>query len=175
MSLDAQAKVRNLMNELQQANEHEVHWLTQLLADYMNVFPFIGVLIMLMLLDIATGLVAAMIKGEINSICSFKGVWKKVQMLLLVASGLVFEVLYPDIPWGKVIAGMFSLGEMISILENAGRAGIPIPNSLKETLARLKSSTDTVAETSTVRIEVLQEHKDQVSDSKDDVELRQRS
>lgn len=164
MSTDAHQKIRTLMNDLRAPSEQEVHWFTQILADGANMFPFVGVLVILMLLDILTGLVAAMSEGKVNSNCSFRGIWKKVQMLLLVASGLVFEVLYPDIPWGKVIAGLFSVTEMISIIENAGRAGLPIPIALKETLSRLKEASDTAKyiETPSVRVEIKEDDKSSV-------------
>jgi toxin secretion/phage lysis holin len=123
-----------------QENSPELHWTTQLISDYIQAFPFIGILILLMMLDIASGIIAAAINREIDSNFSFKGALKKAQMLLMVAAGLVFEMIYPDVPWGRIIAGLLSLGEMISITENAGKAGLPIPVQLKETLKRLRSA-----------------------------------
>lgn len=166
MTPEAQSQIKNLLQELRVDSETKIHWITKSLSDFAEAFPFVGILAGLMLLDIATGIVAAIIKGEVNSSCSFRGAFKKVQMLLLVAAGLTFEFLYPEVPWGRMIAALFSLGEMISIIENAGRAGVPIPDQLRETLSRLKS---TQAEAPTVRIEVTQDRVEKHESSDDSV------
>lgn len=115
-------------------------WIASVLTQYADIFPFVGVLVVLMILDVLTGIIAAAVAREIDSTFSFIGALKKAQMLLMVAAGLVFERIYPDIPWGRMVAGLLSISEMISIVENAAKAGLPIPAELKNTLRRLKSS-----------------------------------
>lgn len=100
----------------------------------------VHVLIALMLLDVLTGYIAAAIHKQIDSTCSYSGMLKKCQMLLIVAAGIVFEFLYPDVPWGRIIAGLLCISEMTSIVENAGAAGVYLPPQLKDTLRRLRAA-----------------------------------
>jgi toxin secretion/phage lysis holin len=132
--------IKDLVSRMDPENAHPLHWLTVNAGQYVAAFPFVGILVLLMILDVLTGIIAASINREIDSNFSFKGALKKAQMLLMVAAGLVFELLYPDVPWGRLIAGLLCLGEMISIVENAGKAGLPIPVQLKETLKRLRTA-----------------------------------
>lgn len=100
--------------------------------------PIVIALLFLMLIDIITGILAAWITKEIDSAYSYRGVLKKAQMLLMVAASMMFEFIYPDIPWSKIVAGFICLTEIISITENVGKSGVPLPKQLKETLKRLR-------------------------------------
>lgn len=132
----------NFLRELLESimgNTPQGDWLIQWIGEVLKQPPLIGILLVLMILDVITGLVAAAINKEVDSSFSYKGMLKKGQMLLMVAAGMMFEFLYPDVPWGKIIAGLLCLSEMISITENASRAGVPLPLQLKETLKRLRT------------------------------------
>lgn len=141
--------------EIHTNNDVQVHWLTQIIMDYINQFPWIGVLVLLMILDIITGVIAAAINKTVSSEFSSRGILKKVQMIVLVGVGLIFEIVHPELPWGKLIAMLFIANEMISITENAGRAGLPLPKQLLDVLAKSKEHHDD-GESQTVRIEVLE-------------------
>ena len=109
---------------------------------------FIG-LIALVTLDILTGIAAAGAAGKIESSVARKGVWGKVAMLGAVAGGYILTFLMKvqpvafgpitlDFNMGTAMCGFWAMVEMISIIENAGRAGTPLPKWLKEWMARLK-------------------------------------
>jgi len=100
--------------------------------------PLTQVLIVFMALDIATGVLAAFINKELSSDVSFKGVAKKAIILLIVAAGFWLErCMTVHIPVAEVVAGFYIMHEGLSILENAARADLPVPQVLKDALSKM--------------------------------------
>lgn len=99
----------------------------------------------LMVVDFITGIAAAACATKtINSNTGFRGIVKKSIMLLLVAAAWISAAILPvEIPLGGMVAGAFCINELISIVENAARAGISIPKPLAEALEKLKASQNT--------------------------------
>ena len=95
-------------------------------------------LIALQIIDFASGFLVAWSSGTVCSETSRKGMVKKVIALLLIAALHVFQHVQPmGIDFAGMAAGLFCLTEIISIVENAGRAGLPIPKPLTDALAKL--------------------------------------
>lgn len=103
------------------------------------------VLCIIMLIDYITGLIVAGIfknspktkNGKIESMASFKGLIRKFGVILLVIVGCQIDYLL-DTTWVRdsiVIA--FTINEVISITENAGLMGIPIPKKLTDAIELL--------------------------------------
>lgn len=113
--------------------------IVQWIAYLHNSYPIVGALLVLMLLDVMVGLAAAFVTKSVSSTVSYKGMVRKVIMLLLVAVASVLDPYAGDIPVSKLTAMFFIATEGISILENAKRAGVPIPDWLGEVLAKLKN------------------------------------
>lgn len=113
-------------------------WMYTAVREWIVQQPFIGILISLMLIDTLTGIIAAGVSGKATSSATFRGIQKKMLMFLMVATGMVMELLYPDIPWGRIVAMFFCVYEIISITENAGRAGLPLPKQLTDALQALR-------------------------------------
>lgn len=118
-------------------------WLASLMGGFdLN----LSVLLSLMAVDIATGLLAAIMNksiktegGGLSSGTTFKGICKKFLMLILVYTGFRIDALLGTngmIREGAIIA--FSLNELISIAENAGLCGIPIPTIITNSIEVLK-------------------------------------
>lgn len=110
----------------------------------------IKTLIILMIVDFAMGLLIAGVfkkstkteKGAMSSNECFKGLCKKGCMLLFVLVGNQLDkVLGLDYIRTAVIIA-FIANETISIIENAGIMGIPIPKALTKAIEILKSKTD---------------------------------
>lgn len=99
--------------------------------------PALTALVILMPLDILTGIIHAFIRKEINSSASFQGMLKKILMLALVACGCVMETFNDSVPWGQVIALFWCVTEMMSISENVARSGLPMPKSWTDALAKM--------------------------------------
>lgn len=111
--------------------------LTDLISKVIESCPFVGILILLIVIDLASGTVAAFISKQLCSKISFQGVLKKFQIVLMVATGHVMELVYPEVPWGKIVAMFFCGYELLSIVENMGRAGLPLPLQLKVAMKAL--------------------------------------
>lgn len=98
-------------------------------------------LIAFMTIDYVTGLVVAWIRKELSSEIGFKGIAKKVFILALVAIGHILDVhvLGGGAVCRSAVIGFYIANEGISILENAGNIGLPLPKKLIDVLQQLKS------------------------------------
>lgn len=112
-----------------------VSHITWLVSDY----PFVGTLVLLMFLDVITGLIAAFISKEVSSTASFKGMAKKAQMLFGLGLAATLEPYSGRIPLTELYAMFFIAFEGLSILENMARSGLPIPEQLRESLEKLRT------------------------------------
>lgn len=97
-------------------------------------------LLIAMAIDYITGVIAAYLNPamQLNSSKGFKGILKKVMELCLIALAyqlslyLHVEILYTGITCA------YLANEGLSIVENAAKAGVPIPKKLRDTLEQLK-------------------------------------
>lgn len=116
-----------------------VHWLSW----FNDAFPFVGVLLIIMALDIATGITAAAITKKLNSSASYAGMSRKVVILMAVGFGAALETIAAGIPVSKLVAIAYTITESISIVENIARAGVPVPVVLIDLLEKVRSQEDT--------------------------------
>lgn len=108
-------------------------------------YPFVTVLLGLMLLDIITGLIAAFVSKVLCSTASYRGMMGKVQILGLVATAMLMELIIPNVPWGTFVAIFFCVTEAISITENAANSGVPIPKPWVDALKKARADAETKA------------------------------
>ena len=98
-------------------------------------------LIALQVADFITGFLLAWSTGAVSSDVSRKGFVKKAIALLLVIALKVAETVQPmPLELSAYVAGWFCLTELISICENAGKAGLPLPAKLTKVLAQLQEN-----------------------------------
>lgn len=97
---------------------------------------FLGTLLVLMVCDVAVGTIAAWITKRISSLTSFRGMGKKVIMLIAVGAGAAIGR-ESNMPLAQIIAGYYCVTEMWSILENMAKAGIPFPEQVTAALEKL--------------------------------------
>lgn len=96
-------------------------------------------LLVLMVIDYMTGLLAAYICPDmkLNSIRGLKGICKKIMILLLVVLAHELEKA-AGVPAVQSVVTWFFIGnEGLSIIENAAKAGVPVPKRLRDTLEQL--------------------------------------
>ena len=98
-------------------------------------------LVVLMAVDYISGVIKAFIIEKANSKQGFKGLLKKIMMLLVIVLAHQIDLLFD----GKFTVRTLTIGillsnEGLSILENASICGIPIPEKLKNMLERYKES-----------------------------------
>ena len=99
----------------------------------------IEALLLFMLIDYITGILAAYENPDmkLNSMRGFHGICKKIMILLLVVVAHELEKA-AGIPTIQSLVVWFFIGnEGLSIIENAAKAGVPIPAKLRDTLEQL--------------------------------------
>jgi len=109
------------------------------LAIWAEVPQTVVMLLIFMGLDIITGYLRAFIQRTVSSEASFRGIAKKMQMLLLLA-GAHFAGQYVNLPvdLDGICALAFIANEFISIVENVGQSGVNIPPQLVDMLKRFQ-------------------------------------
>lgn len=97
-------------------------------------------LIAFMALDYITGLISAYIAKKLSSKVGFSGIAKKVFILVLVAVGHILDVhvLGGGAVCRSAVIGFYLANEGISILENSGKIGLPLPEKLLDVLEQLR-------------------------------------
>jgi toxin secretion/phage lysis holin len=97
------------------------------------------ILVAFVIIDYVSGLLASATEGKLSSKIGFRGIAKKLMIFCLVAAGHLVDRAIGD---GHIIGDtviFFYLGnELLSILENAGRTGLPVPNQIKNAVQILK-------------------------------------
>lgn len=95
----------------------------------------------LMLIDYVTGVAKAFIIEKVNSKAGFKGLLKKMVMILVVVLAYQIDLLFES-KFGikSLTVGILLGNEGLSILENASICGVPIPEKLKNMLEQYKDS-----------------------------------
>lgn len=102
-------------------------------------------LIAFMILDYLTGLAAGHFMHRLSSKTGFLGIAKKGLMLAIVAVGHILDA---QVFGGNgsvcrsAVIGFYLANEGLSILENAGRLGMPLPKKLKQALEQLQDKED---------------------------------
>lgn len=97
----------------------------------------LGTLLLMMTLDVITGLLLASQDGGINSSMSGKGMRRKAMELIFVLTGAALERFVGNAPVAETITIGFCLTELLSIIENAGKLGVPIPAPLTRVMSVL--------------------------------------
>ncbi|GAA6491771.1 phage holin family protein [Lachnoclostridium sp. An181] len=96
-------------------------------------------LIAFVVIDYVTGVMCAIINRELSSAVGFKGIFRKVLIFLLVGIANIIDV--QVIGTGAVLRTavifFYISNEGVSLLENAGHLGLPIPEKIKTVLEQL--------------------------------------
>lgn len=108
------------------------------------------ILLVLMLIDYVSGVAWACISRTLSSKIGYKGILKKAGCLLVVACGMAVDwtVGYAlnsvgisfkgTCLFGLLVTVWLILNELISILENLSKVGVPMPDFLKSVVKKLK-------------------------------------
>ena len=112
------------------------------------------ILIIAMIIDYATGMMSAWLNSELSSKKGIKGIVKKISYLALVAVAMIVDWLifqglqqinvdlHYSVFFVILVTVWLIINELISVLENLSRMGVPIPNFLKKIIDRLKNTVD---------------------------------
>ena len=101
-------------------------------------------LIALIILDYISGVIAAAVEKRLSSEVGAKGIAKKIFMLLIVALANIVDInVVGDGHVLKTVTVVFYIcNECISLIENAGRIGVPVPKKLLDVLEQLRDKDD---------------------------------
>ncbi len=101
---------------------------------------FLYALLAFVVVDYITGLMAAAVEKKLSSEVGFKGIFRKVIIFSLVAVGHIVDsyVIRQGSVLRTAVIFFYLSNEGISILENAARTGLPIPEKLKDVLEQLR-------------------------------------
>ena len=100
---------------------------------------FLEVLIAFAIIDYISGVIAAIVKNELNSAVGFRGIFKKVCIFLVVAVAHMIGHALEMPSVRSLVCGYYIANEGISILENTAKAGLPIPEKLRQILEQLRN------------------------------------
>ena len=96
-------------------------------------------LIVLMSLDYISGVMCAIMDKSLSSAVGFRGIAKKVLILMLVGVANILDI--HVVGEGSALRGaviaFYMSNEGLSLLENAAHIGLPVPDPLKNALAQL--------------------------------------
>ena len=100
---------------------------------------FLYALLAFVVIDYITGIMCAIVDKKLSSAVGFKGIFKKVLIFALVGIGHIIDT--QVIGTGSVLRTavifFYISNEGVSLIENAGHLGLPIPAKLKAVLEQL--------------------------------------
>ncbi len=96
-------------------------------------------LLVFMTLDYLTGVMCAVVDRKLSSAVGFRGIFKKVLIMLLVGVANIVDI--HVVGTGSALRGavvcFYLANEGLSLLENTAHIGLPVPEPLKNALAQL--------------------------------------
>lgn len=105
---------------------------------------FLYALIALVVIDYITGVMCAVLEKRLSSEVGARGIFKKVLIFMLVGIGSIIDrqIIGDGSVLRTAVVFFYISNEGISIIENSGRIGLPIPQKLKDVLEQLKTKGD---------------------------------
>ena len=96
-------------------------------------------LLIFMVIDYITGLMVAVAEKKLSSAVGFKGICKKVLIFVMVGAAhlLDVQILGGTGALRSAVICFYLSNEGVSMLENAARLGLPIPEKLHDVLIQL--------------------------------------
>jgi toxin secretion/phage lysis holin len=101
------------------------------------------VLLAFVIIDYVTGVLASAMEGKLSSAIGAKGIAKKVLIFVIVAVAHLVDTSLGEAHVFRDATIFFYLAnELLSILENAGRVGLPIPPMISKAVQVLQGKSD---------------------------------
>ena len=111
---------------------------------YGEVSGLFWALVAFMATDYITGVVVAAINKQLSSEVGFRGLAKKLMILVFVSLGHIADMyVLGGTPVAMSAVMLFYIAnEGLSIIENAGNLGLPVPKKLKDIMVQLKKESE---------------------------------
>lgn len=98
------------------------------------------VLVMFIIIDYIIGILVAGYLGQLNSKIGFRGIFKKVMILLLVAVAHAVDTVIGDYHFVRdTVIFFYIANELLSIIESVGKTNLPIPEVLRRSVETLNN------------------------------------
>ena len=96
-------------------------------------------LLAFVVIDYITGIMCAVVDKKLSSEVGFKGIFKKILIFALVGIGHIIDaqVIGSCSVLRTAVIFFYISNEGVSLIENAGHLGLPIPEKLKSVLEQL--------------------------------------
>lgn len=103
----------------------------------------LGVLLVLVIIDFLTGLTAGAIEKKLASEIGFKGIARKVGIFVIIVCGHLIDIVLGTGTMIRDAASFFYIAnELLSIVENAGRIGLPVPEVFTQAIKILNDKSE---------------------------------
>lgn len=100
-------------------------------------------LLIVIVIDYITGVISAIYNKKLNSTIGLKGILKKFSYLIIVSLSVILDRIVGDTGAIRtLIIYFFVANDGISIVENIGKMGVPLPKKLTEVLEQLRNKGD---------------------------------
>lgn len=105
---------------------------------------FLYALISFVVIDYITGLMCAVIDKKLSSEVGARGIIKKVLIFVMVGVGHIvdMQIIGDSGVIRTAVIFFYISNEGVSLLENASRIGLPVPQKLRDILAQLHNKSD---------------------------------
>lgn len=103
---------------------------------------FLQVLVAFMVLDYVTGVVAAYQEKKLDSNVGWRGITRKLLVFVVVAVAHLLDTALGQELFRGLVIWFYVANEGLSVTENLGRAGVPIPAPLRAALESLKQKAE---------------------------------
>lgn len=100
----------------------------------------LGILVLFMILDYITGVIKGYVSKELSSNIGLHGLARKSIILIVLIVAVALDRLLGNGNWlfRTLVAYFYIANEGLSILENCGTLGLPVPQKVLDALAQLK-------------------------------------
>ena len=101
---------------------------------------FLYALIAFIAIDYITGVMCAILEKRLSSDIGFRGIFKKVLILVMVGVGSIIDeyIIGAGGTVRTMVIFFYISSEGVSLLENAAAIGLPIPDKLKGVLSQIR-------------------------------------
>lgn len=103
---------------------------------------YLKVLVAFIAFDYITGVIAAYQEKKLNSNVGWRGITRKVLIFVVVALAHLLDTALEQQLFRGLVIWFYIGNEGLSVIENLGRAGVPIPAPLRAALESLKQKAE---------------------------------
>ncbi|WP_235929779.1 phage holin family protein, partial [Chengkuizengella marina] len=110
---------------------------------YSGLDTLIEILVAFVIIDYISGFIAAWVEGKLRSSVGYIGIAKKIMIFLIVAvAHLTDQIIGEGHLLRDATIFLYLANELLSIIENAGRIGLPVPSILLNAVEIFKNKNE---------------------------------